>query len=167
MKAKRVLHIFIVIIIGILFSGCSIKPMIETNTFGSMESRERLLIASRDSEFKDKILADILKEFEPRGLFIEVIDLENLSKKIGRNYQAIVLINEYRMFQVDNRVNEFVNGISEEERSKIVLLTTAGDPKNVKDIPEVDAISSASELVNSGTISEEIITRVNAILLRH
>lgn len=110
------------------------------------------------------MLSNIIHEFEKENLFMEIIDLENLAEKSSRDYEAVVIMNEYQMFRIDKRALQFIRGLDANERKKIVLLTTAGSPGMVKEDFRVDAISSASEVVGAEALSNRIVERVTSIL---
>jgi len=164
MKRDYRTYAFILWISGLLLSGCAVRPMVATTTIGSIDSRERLLIATQTSDFKDRVVSNIVHEFEKGGLFIEVIDLENLKNKSGRDYQAMVIMNEYKVFQSDGRVTRFMEGMNASDMKKIVLLTTAGTPGMIPEKWGVDAVSAASEMADVDNISGMIIRKVHMIL---
>ena len=164
MKKHYLYYISVLFLLGSWVSGCATRPMIVTTTIGALDARDKLLIAMQGSEFKDKVLSNIIHEFEKEGLFIEIIDLENLAEKSSRDYGAVVIMNEYRMFQVDERARHFIQGIDADEQKKIVLLTTAGSPGMTGEDLNVDAISSASEMIEADILSDRIIVRVTSIL---
>jgi hypothetical protein len=164
MKRNYPGYILFIAFLACWVSGCATRPMIVTTTIGALDAREKLLIAMRGSEFKDKVLSNIINEFEKEHLFIEIIDLENLAEKSSRDYDAVVIMNEYKMFQIDERVRQFINGIDEDEQKKVVLLTTAGSPDMIGEDFKVDAISSASKIIEADALSNRIIQRVTSIL---
>jgi hypothetical protein len=135
-----------------------------TSTIGTVDSKNRLLIATQKSEFKEAIVSKVVKSFEGNNIFIEVIDLADLSNKLIEDYKAIVILNDYKFFQINRNTKKFLKNINDYERRKIVLLTTAGSPKLMIKSSEVDAISSASIIANTDTISDAIIQKVNIIL---
>jgi hypothetical protein len=154
---------FFIILIVICISGCAPRPMV-TSTIGAIDRKNKLLIATQKSEFKEAIVSKVVKGFEENNIFIEVIDLANLSDKLIEDYKAIVILNDYKFFQINRNTKKFLKNVNDYERRKIVLLTTAGSPKLMIKSSEVDAISSASKISNTDTISDKIIQKVNTIL---
>jgi hypothetical protein len=155
--------IFFIILIVICISGCAPPPMV-TSTIGTVDSKNRLLIATQKSEFKEAIVSKVVKSFEGNNIFIEVTDLADLSNKLIEDYKAIIILNDYKFFQINRNTKKFLKNVNDYERRKIVLLTTAGSPKLMIKSSEVDAISSASITGNTDTISDEIIQKVNTLL---
>jgi len=135
-----------------------------TSTIGAIDSKNKLLIATQKSEFKEAIVSKVVKGFEENNIFIEVIDLANLSNKLTEDYKAIIILNDYKFFQINRQAKKFLKNLNDYDRKKIVLLTTAGSPKLMIKSSEVDAISSASKISNTDTISDKIIQKVNNIL---
>jgi len=163
MKTYNWKYFLFVILLGIGISGCAPRQVM-TSTIGAIDSKERLLIATQESEFKDAVLSKLVKGFEKENIFIEVIDLANLSSKSTDDYRAIVIINDYRFFQINQHTRQFLENVNEYDRKKVVLLTTAGSPHLMLEETEVDAISSASKNAKADSVSEMIIKKVNTIL---
>jgi hypothetical protein len=157
----RVRFFIILMVIGL--SGCAPQPIV-TSTIGALDSKNRLLIATQKSEFKEAIVSKVVKAFEGNNIFIEVIDLATLPNTQTDNYKAIVILNEYKFFQINRNAKKFIKGIDDNDRKKIVLLTTAGSPRLMVKGSEVDAISSASKMADTSTISNLIIQKVDSIL---
>ena len=163
MRRNHWIYSFFVLFLGVWISGCAVRP-IATSTIGAIDSKERLLIATQDSEFKDTVVSNVIKEFEKEKVFIEVIDLANLTRKSTKDYEAIVIMNEYKFFSINRHVKQFMKCVDENDKKKIVLLTTAGHPRLMIKGAEVDAISSASRIAKADSVSEMIIQRVSRIL---
>jgi len=154
---------YLIILMVISVTGCAPQPMV-TSTIGAIDSRNRILIASQKSEFKEDIVSKVVKGFEEGHIYIEIIDLRNLSNILTEDYQAIVILNDYKFFQINRHARKFLKNVNDYERKKIVLLTTAGSPDLMKKSSEIDAISSASVIEDTDTISDKIIKKVNVIL---
>ena len=154
---------FFIILLLICLSGCAPKPMV-TSTIGAIDSKNRILIASQKSEFKEDIVSKVVKGFEEGQVFIEVIDLANLSNKSAEDYKAIVILNDYKFFRINKQTKKFLKNVNDYNRKKIVLLTTAGSPKLMIKSSEINAISSASIIEDTDTISDRIINKVTVIL---
>lgn len=162
MKDNHKINFFIILIV-ICISGCAPRPMV-TGTIGAIDSKNRLLIATQKSEFKEAIVSKVVKSFEENNIFIEVIDLANLSNKLTEDYKAIIILNDYKFFQINRHAKKFFKNVNDYDRRKIVLLTTAGSPQLMIKSSGFDAISSASITANTDTISDAIIQKVNIIL---
>ena len=157
----RVRFFILLIVIGL--SGCAPKPIV-TSRIGTIDSKNKLLIATQKSEFKEAIVSKVVKGFEGNNVFIEIIDVANLPNTETDDYEAIVILNEYKFFQINRNVGNFLKSVDDSEKKKIILLTTGGSPRLIEEGSEVDAISSASKMANTGTISNSIIQKVNGIL---
>ncbi len=163
MKRNHWIYVLLIMLIGICISGCAARPLV-TSTIGATDSKNRLLIASQDSEFKDAVVSKVVEDFKKERVLIEIIDLANLSKKRSKEYEAIVILNDYKFFRINRHVREFLKSVNEYDRKKVVLLTTAGSPSLMVKGTDVDAISSASKNANADSVSEMIIRKVNTIL---
>ena len=164
MKKNHWICILSVMLLAMCLSACAPRPLVTGSTIGAISSKNRILIATKNSEFKDAVVSRIVKALEKEKVFIEIIDLANLSNISSKGYEAIVIMNEYKFFRINRHVRHFLESTSEYDRKKIVLLTTAGSPSIMVKGAEVDAISSASKNANAGSVSEKIIRKVDAIL---
>jgi hypothetical protein len=155
----------LMIILVVALSRCAAPP-IKTTTMGPIDSENRLLIATQKSEFKDAVVSKVAENFEKESVFIEVTDLSNLSQKPCEAYRAIVIVNAYRFFQINQDVKEYIEASCEADKKKIVLLTTAGSPHHINHQLDVDAISSASRMTSVDAVSNTIITKVQSLLTK-
>ena len=154
----RVRFFILLIVIGL--SGCAPKPIV-TSRIGTIDSKNKLLIATQKSEFKEAIVSKVVKGFEGNNVFIKVIDVANTQ---ADDYEVIVILNEYKFFQINRNVGNFLKSVDDSEKKKIILLTTGGSPRLIEEGSEVDAISSASKMTDASAISDSIIQKVNSIL---
>ena len=70
MRRNHWIYSFFVLFLGVWISGCAVRP-IATSTIGAIDSKERLLIATQDSEFKDTVVSNVIKEFEKEKVISE------------------------------------------------------------------------------------------------
>ena len=161
---KRIgIYLLIFVSMGVYVAACAPK-LIPTSTIGAIESRKRLLMATQESEFKNAVISDVVAGLESEDIFIEITDVSNLvSKEVG-NYNAILIVNNYRYLRINRDVRTFLEGAEEPVKEKIVLLTTAGSPSSVDEGLGVDAMSTASKMESAQDVSGTIIEKVNALL---
>jgi len=143
---------------GTFMIGCS-SPLLKTKIFGTLTSQQRLLIATKPSDFKNAIVHDIQWAFEGKDCYIKVIDLSELENEAPEDYHAVVILNEYKLFRLDSNVNQFLGKIDDQQKKKIIILTTSGT-STPPDIPDIDALTSASVADQSDAVSEKIIKKV-------
>jgi hypothetical protein len=125
---------------------------------------KKLLIASRESEFKAAIIAKVKKAYADRDLYIRLIGIENLEGEDPQQYTAILIINTCMGWDVDWRVTDFLER-SADLRSIVVLTTADGENIYPKlEGRQVDAISSASVAEKIDPLAEQIIGKLDRLL---
>lgn len=165
----------------ILFSGLVMTSMIMAKTvpsafvghkdvpdssFGDSTLSLKILIVSRDSEYKRDLAYTAADSLSKKSAFVEVSGVKKLKKLNAQKYTAIIIINTCLSWQIDNKVQRFFK--KNPDYLNIVLLTTSADPEGCgkgRHIPEyVDAISAASTRETMATKVEEVLGKVKVFL---
>jgi hypothetical protein len=162
MRKSRGAYLLCVLCATVWFLGCAPK-VITPHTIGTIGSERRVLIATQESQFKEAVINRVIEELEGDEVYIEVVDLKALSQKPRERYEAVVILNEYQFFSLHHHVRKYLKDADEEEKKKIILITTAGSPHRVREVTEVDAISSASKPERADTVSETILQKVHTL----
>jgi hypothetical protein len=148
-------------IVGLVFSGCAAKA-VKTTEWGDLKARQKVLIATQRSEFKEAVVSRIVEDLEKDLCYVKVIDLKKLKTDSATGYDAIVVVNTCKAWRLTGGASKFVKEFP--DKGRVVLLTTAGGedwkPKSV----EVDAITSASKEQKADPVADEIARKVRKIL---
>lgn len=129
----------------------------EVNT----NSQQHVLIATQGSKFKDAIVARLVEQLKARPVDIKVIDVSDLSTVQESDWNAIVIIHTWEYSKPPKAVQEFAARI--QSKSNVVVLTTSGDGDYK--LGGYDAISSASKLSEVDAIVDELINKIDRILV--
>jgi len=165
MNRTNILIGLVIICLCITQSGCFSVPhlfwpqkdikTVELNK----NSSQKVLIASRSSEFKDALVDKIKESFKDKPIYIKFIGLEGLKKEKDEKYNAVVMLNTCLSWDMDRNVKSFLK--RHKDQSNMIVLTTSGDgnwkPK-MKD-QSFDAISAASKKENIDQVADIIITK--------
>jgi len=163
MKVKTIFNLFLLFFICSICFSCAPGQTIKTQITGNLKSKNKVLIASKKSTFKDDIIYDVQYALEQVDAYVKIIDLLKLTEEKSEDYNAIVILNDYKFLKFNINVRKFLQNTSSSEKEKIILITTSGSSTPPK-IEGVDAIASASNVSDTGHISEIIIEKVYAIL---
>ena len=127
-------------------------------------AEKRVLIASRDSDFKRALVDVITKAYENQPVFVKIIGIEALENEDANVYSAVLLINTCMGWTVDVEVGRFLENYGTFE-SIIVLTTSAGgDVSPENENWAVDAISSASTLDRVQPLADELIGKIDRLI---
>ena len=165
---KSVLHHFCCsCILGLLFlAGCALpqhfwpqKDMVGSDT-GTIPGQREVLIASRSSEYKKQLVAELQKRLSAAKISHKTIGIKQLDKVDPTSYVAVVVINTCLAWGLDNEVTAFLD--RQKAGTNIILLTTSGDGTWLpnKHGQNFDAISGASLKANIGDVARDLMERI-------
>ena len=127
---------------------------------------KKILIASRDSDFKRALVEKIKQVFKGDSVYIKCIGLTKLKNENASVYQVIVLINTCMGWDWDMAVNAFLKG--KQDAANVIVLTTSASGKWLpkKNAAHVDAIAGASKKSDPGPVAEDIIKKIRNLMTR-
>jgi hypothetical protein len=123
----------------------------------------KVLIATQGSSFKDSIVAGVVGHLQPRPVYVKVIDVGGLTEVRETDWAAIVVIHTWQMRKPPPEVQKFISRVR--DAGKVIVLTTSG--RGTFRMEGIDAISSASEMIDVPRRVAEIDARVDALLDRN
>jgi hypothetical protein len=123
---------------------------------------KKVLIVSRDSDFKRALVDKIKDAFKGDSVYVKCIGLTKLKNEDAPAYGAIVVINTCMGWDWDRNIHAFLKG-KQDAKNVIVLTTSASGKWLPKKIPAgVDAIACASE--QTGVVAADIVGRIRSLL---
>ena len=142
------------------------SPAAKTITALEPAPLKQVLIATETSHFKEAVVAQVADTLcqGKRPLLVKRIDLNRLAAEPIQAYQAIVLIDSCRAWRPSSAVREFLKKLSDADKKKFVVLTTANSGECNLGITGVDAISTASKRTGISNISQVVSDKVRARL---
>lgn len=127
---------------------------------------KKILIASRDSDFKRALVEKIKQAFKGDSVYVKCIGLTKLKNEDAASYQVIVLINTCMGWDWDMAVNAFLKGKT--DAANVIVLTTSASGKWLpkKNAAHVDAIAGATKKSDPGPVAEDIINKIRNLMTR-
>lgn len=158
------------LLLSLVLVNCAVPRLIwpqkDINAYNINEPslQKSILVASRSSEFKDAVVKKIGESFTEKAVYLKVIGLNDLAQQDVSGYTAIVIVNTCIGWGIDRKTKTFLD--KTEKQDNVIILTTSGDGdwKPKMENYSFDAVSSASELVKTDEVAEEIISKLNALL---
>jgi menaquinone-dependent protoporphyrinogen IX oxidase len=108
-------------------------------------ANKTILIAYKKSEFKEVLLKKIVTGINQKGFREKVIMLKQLPKDSLGTYHAVIIINEVWAWQFQRPTKKFIRHAAVQQRGRIIVVSTAANPRWKTRQKEVQAITSASE----------------------
>jgi len=123
---------------------------------------KQLLIATETSHFKEAVVAEVAEKLcqGKQPLLIKRIDLNRLAAESVQDYQAIVLINSCRAWRPSSAVRDFLKKLSDADKKKLVVLTTANSGECDLKVGGIDAISAASKRTGIAAVSQAVVDKL-------
>lgn len=140
----------------LLFSMGTTRPI---EVAGSPDGAD-VLIATQGSKFKDAVVNGLLDHLKQQSAHVRVIDITALPGISEADWDVLVMIHTWEAGKPPAAVRTFVKRI--QHRNKLVVLTTSGSGDFKLD--GLDAISTASKMIDVPARLNEIIKRVDVVL---
>ncbi len=167
MKATRLATL---VLLPLLLISCSVgRRMVPQSDIDAYEVGKevfdtRILLASRDSDFKVDVARRIGESLKDEPVYVKFIGIDQLDDEDVSQYSAIVIMTKCIAWGLDPETSAFLD--KNPELSNIVVLITSGNGDWKPDMEgmKFDAVTSASVLENAGSITEEILEKVHKIV---
>ncbi|MBN2830582.1 MAG: hypothetical protein JXR56_09720 [Candidatus Cloacimonetes bacterium] len=127
-------------VIGIL-----LLMLVVLNSQVAIQNSKRVLITSSRSDYKKDLVAQIVDELTEMQCEVVVENNKFLKDTNPMEYDAIVILNKIYAGKQEKKVRNFLAGLSEKEKEKVLVVNTVGAKKYVAKQPNVPLITSASE----------------------
>jgi flagellar biosynthesis regulator FlaF len=134
---------------------------IEAAEYGSKQADKTILVAATETEFKNQLISELKNNLDSTEYYLHFTGLENLQKTNTGEYDKIIIISTCLSWGLEHVVQEFLDQAREKE--KIILISTSGDGNWVpkKYAREMDAIATASKMVNIPKILYKVKTNID------
>jgi hypothetical protein len=154
----------------LLFFSCTVPqyiwPQKDINAEDINQSalKKKLLIVSRDSEFKNAIVQRIKEAFKDKEVYIKIIGINRLENEDPNDYSATLILNTAMGWRIDKKVESFLKKYGK-VRTIIVITTSAGGDI-LPDLKgrNIDAISTASVIDKTDEVADLVKNKLNSIL---
>lgn len=125
---------------------------------------KKVLIASRDSDYKRALVEKIKEALKGDSVYIKCVGLTQLKNRDTSRFTAVVIINACMSWDWDRNVIAFLKGKT--DAANVIVLTTSGSGKWLpgKSKFHVDAIAAASEKASIDSTAETIVNKIRLLI---
>lgn len=141
----------------------NLQGVIDSYQVGDPQAKYKILLASQGSEFKEKLLLDIVQQLESDTVFLSIVDCTSLEKEEILDWNAIVIIHTTQIHGMPKAAKNYLTKIP--DLSKVVLVTTSGGGDEIVTDFDVDAISTVSRLSIKDSITNWTVHKVQDIMV--
>ncbi|OHD66169.1 MAG: hypothetical protein A2176_07975 [Spirochaetes bacterium RBG_13_51_14] len=148
-------------VIFFLHCGKNIREM----EAGPAHAKHKIIIAAFYSDFKETIVEGLVDRLKDKAM-VTVVPLNKLEDIDVSAYHAVAIIDSLRAWKLFNvRTRSFIEKIKDpEEKKKIILFLSAGNPKKNYNIAGVDSITAASVRDSNREIVDALAAKIEAVL---
>ena len=147
-------------------AGCAVPrllwPQKDVTASGTatIDKRQTVIIASRSSEYKKTLVAELHKQLASANIPQKTIGVDDLREFDTSDYPVIVVINTCLAWGLDHDIETFLK--QQKLHTNIILMTTSGDGEWLPDKRgrEFDAISGASTMTNIDAVTRDLMARI-------
>ncbi len=135
---------------------------IDTTETVAPEGSQVVLIASRTSEFKKRLVERLQQQLAADGFAHKTIGVDGLAQVDASEYASVVVINTCLAWGLDHEVRTFLD--RQKTDKNVALLTTSGSGAWLpeKEGGDFDAISAASQMTTVDTVVEDVMAAIRA-----
>ena len=128
---------------------------------------QRVLVASRNSEFKNALVDRLKSALQSDGASIEIVGISRLEAVHAKDYSAVVLVGTCIAWGLDPDIQAFLDRQPQQEN--MIVVTTSGDGTWLPEKKDrgFDAVAAASTMVTVDIVANDVITRIRARLHRN
>ncbi|BBO75958.1 hypothetical protein DSCW_33750 [Desulfosarcina widdelii] len=156
-----------ILLLGLFFmAGCALpqhywpQKDIAASGENTIPGHPTVLVASRDSEYKEQLVKELQKELSAAKISHIIIGVSPLEKIDPNDYAVIVIINTCLAWGLDDEVSDFLN--RQQSTGNIILFTTSAEGTWLPDEGgrDFDAISGASVKENVHDVARDIMAKI-------
>ena len=130
---------------------------------GNITSANKVLVVGTSSDFKQKVISQVMESKQLQQCYFNVIGLNQVDKVDTEPYQVILFVTTYMAGHLDGRVTQFLQ--KDPLNAKIVVFYTVGDedhPPSGRHKPDirVDAVASASKSSRVQERADELVALI-------
>ena len=171
---KKILKILFLTILGIVivifillgtYIVVNVQGVIEPFKVGSPDAKNKILIASQGSDFKNNLLETLVLELKSDDKYLYVVDCTKLVNEVFSDWDAIVIIHSAQIHKMPREAELFLK--RSVDLSKVMLVSTSGAGDDKIEEFDVDAISTASRISIIHKVINWLIPRIESKLLKN
>ena len=133
--------------------------------FGSEDTDRRILIASENTAFKNRLVSDLIDELDDGVTYIRLIDhmAGELIDEDPNDYGAVLVINSGVGARVRPWVTAWMDSAAQ-DTEHVILLTTQRTRWTPRVDRHIDSMTSASMTMLIDDLSEDLVRRIEQLL---
>ncbi len=141
----------------------NLQGKIEARQIGNPKAEKRIIIASQGSDFKNRLLEELLKNLNRENRFFYILDCTQLHKEDLKQWDACIIIHTTQIHGMPQAAESFLE-ISN-DFSKVILVTTSGGGDELVTKYDVDGISTASRMSKIPGIVKEVTEKIEELFI--
>jgi len=126
------------------------------------ENTRGVLLASRDSEFKQALVAELSSALDSGDIAYQIIGIEALKEVDASEYRTVVVISSCLAWGLHHDVQTFLD--KQKKHNNIIMVTTSGDGSwlPAQKGRDFDDLSTASEMTSVASVTGQVMQKIKA-----
>ena len=171
---KKILKILLSIVLGVVtilllllgtYIVVNVQGVIEPFKVGNPNAKNKILIASQGSDFKDNLLETLVHELRGDDKYLYVVDCTKLGNEVFSDWDVIIIIHSAQIHKMPREAELFLKRSI--DLSKVILVSTSGAGDDKIEGFEVDAISTASRISITHKVINWLIPQIESRLRKN
>jgi len=168
MKIVKIVLIGIVALVVFIFIALSAYKILysqkvaESFEINRPDLKDKVLIATQGSEFKNALVAGIVENLKQKPLYIKVVDVSALREIKEEEWKAVVLINTCEASRLQSDVQQYLTRAK--KLTHTIFLTTSGSGDWKPTNSPIDTITTASRKKHVNSLVAQILGKLDGIL---
>lgn len=134
--------IFIILVLFVSYILKNQQDHIDSFQVGNQNAPYKILVASQGSDFKEKMVDRIIREWDCDSIYLSILDCTDLNKSHLEGWNAYIIIHTMQVHKMPKQTDLFLKQFT--DLSKVTLVSTSGAGDEHYKGVEVDGISSPS-----------------------
>jgi hypothetical protein len=137
---------------------------IESFEVGTKDFDKRILIASRDSDFKVEVARRLGEALIDRPVYVKFIGIDALGGVDASSYDAVIVMTTCLAWGLDSATESFLKKNRDHGHIVVLITSGAGDWKPDMDEWDFDAVTSASVMEDAESVAKTLLEKIGAVL---
>ena len=118
----------------------------------------KVLIVPQETEFKNAVASALAAALEGQGCSVTLVDVSELAAQEADALNAVVLLDRVHRGRISEEAQAFLAGLP--DKGKVALLATADSTDVDLGLPDVDAVTAASEMTAVDQTVQALLAKV-------
>lgn len=160
----------LLLVFPLVLGSCSVgrhfapQSDIDSYEVGAKDFDTKILVASRDSDFKVEVARRIGEALIDRPVYVKFVGIDSLDEEDAAAYDAILILTTCIGWGMDSATESFLKRHRDHDHVVVLITSGAGDWKPDMDEWDFDAVTSASVMEDAESVAKTLLEKIDTVL---